>query len=179
MKKITFLLAIIGLFLSCSKESKCPDCQNGGICEFGECDCPVGYGGELCQTALKPTNVFISSVQVTKAPQTNNGSLWDSTSGPDIYIIITNEYGEELYNSRSFYILNSLSGSFNPTLSIMNTNIKYTISLHDYDGINGPDETLGAVSGYIWRSENGFPDFIAWDCSNCKVGFVVNLLYLH
>lgn len=27
----------------------CPECQNGGICNNGTCDCPPGYSGSLCQ----------------------------------------------------------------------------------------------------------------------------------
>lgn len=51
----TTILIVLSLFATVTYSScqgKCGDviCQNGGVCEKGECDCPYGYEGSLCET---------------------------------------------------------------------------------------------------------------------------------
>ena len=62
MKKFNFLGLVAVLFtamtmmtlVGCGDECKDVECQNTGTCieDTGLCDCPVGYGGDLCETLL-------------------------------------------------------------------------------------------------------------------------------
>ena len=54
MKKFNLLfVALIGAsaltFTSCTDECKDVVCENGGICEDGNCDCPNGFSGVSCE----------------------------------------------------------------------------------------------------------------------------------
>ncbi len=55
IQKLTNLLLIsllLVLFSSCNS-NRCEgiDCQNDGICDFGECVCETGFYGDFCETA--------------------------------------------------------------------------------------------------------------------------------
>lgn len=45
------LLLVIGLMVLILQSCRCDDvnCLNGGVCNNGECDCPIGFVGESCE----------------------------------------------------------------------------------------------------------------------------------
>lgn len=47
---LIFTLFLIFFHISCSNPCRKVECQNGGVCVDGTCDCPAGYTGENCQT---------------------------------------------------------------------------------------------------------------------------------
>jgi hypothetical protein len=51
MKKISTIIAICIALISTMGCDPCAkiNCQNGGICDNGKCDCPPGYSGSQCQ----------------------------------------------------------------------------------------------------------------------------------
>ena len=51
-----FFIGLLGLGLSACQEDPCADrdCQNGGICIDGRCDCPEGFVGVNCELATDP-----------------------------------------------------------------------------------------------------------------------------
>jgi uncharacterized membrane protein len=48
---VTLFAFTVVTYTSCKKD-KCKDvtCQNGGTCSDGNCSCPTGYSGTLCET---------------------------------------------------------------------------------------------------------------------------------
>lgn len=66
--KILFFLFALAIFsTSCKDECKDVNCLNGGICDEGICDCPVGFVGENCEqkvnfniTGVKDTIVYVN-----------------------------------------------------------------------------------------------------------------------
>lgn len=52
----SFLLMIaLGISLnSCTDPCKDTECLNGGTCNDGNCDCPEGYTGSICETQTDP-----------------------------------------------------------------------------------------------------------------------------
>ncbi len=58
MKNVLFILMllVIAMMNSACKIDPCKDidCQNGGICDKGDCICQNGYTGERCQTKIDP-----------------------------------------------------------------------------------------------------------------------------
>ena len=77
MKNRSFLLTIFALFLILGFSScdPCKDvtCQNGGVCDEGDCICTDEYEGDNCET--KKIAKFLGSYAVSK----------DCGSGPDSF----------------------------------------------------------------------------------------------
>lgn len=48
LKNILLCLVAIAA-VACSNPCKDVDCQNGGTCDEGDCECPIGYSGNSCQ----------------------------------------------------------------------------------------------------------------------------------
>jgi len=54
-KCLLFAMTVIGsmlYFQSCDNSCDSIECQNGGSCTDGACDCPAGFGGDNCKTFL-------------------------------------------------------------------------------------------------------------------------------
>jgi hypothetical protein len=52
---VLFIIIVIGsmlYFQSCDNSCDSIECQNGGSCTDGACDCLAGYGGDNCETFL-------------------------------------------------------------------------------------------------------------------------------
>ena len=55
IKFLMFAMTIISsmlYFQSCDNTCDSIECQNGGSCTDGACECPTGYGGDNCETFL-------------------------------------------------------------------------------------------------------------------------------
>ncbi len=50
IRRFPILLLSAFLLVSCSDECDDVNCQNGGTCDDGVCQCPDGYIGDECQT---------------------------------------------------------------------------------------------------------------------------------
>ncbi len=60
MKTVPFILFALSLsFLQYACQDPCKDinCQNGGICISGTCDCPDGYLGQKCEVKIDPCEI--------------------------------------------------------------------------------------------------------------------------
>ncbi|HLP50228.1 MAG TPA: calcium-binding EGF-like domain-containing protein [Chitinophagales bacterium] len=55
MKKIFIALSLLVFIAGCTETDLCKGvvCQNNGVCESGDCVCPDGYEGTLCETAWR------------------------------------------------------------------------------------------------------------------------------
>ena len=83
MKKIFSafaIAAVITLAISSCKDDEETDpacvgvnCQNGGTCDNGTCDCPTGYGGTLCET--KANAKFEGLYTGTETCNTGGGNI--------------------------------------------------------------------------------------------------------
>jgi hypothetical protein len=90
MKRI-FLFVFPVLFLTgfsaCIETDPCMEviCENGGYCDEGDCDCPEGYTGVYCETALIPKYLRAYELKVNSFPYyRDNGTNWDNGSTADV-----------------------------------------------------------------------------------------------
>ncbi|MCB0657059.1 MAG: calcium-binding EGF-like domain-containing protein [Saprospiraceae bacterium] len=193
MKRIPFLvIALFSLLLTqCKKADPCEgiSCQNDGTCVDGSCQCPTGWEGEFCQTKTLPAAIKVTSLSVTKFPETQtDGSAWDDDgSGPDLlpYVLTLkadNQTPDAVYWASDINTTNSKGGktiSFpfvTPALTIEPVDKYYVFYLYDNDG----DELQG-IGGIIINFAEYIderPELFTIGCSTCKVGFEVELEYV-
>lgn len=181
MKNLIMLLLITFSFLTCKKDQSdlCEGviCRNGGTCVNGGCNCPENYTGPDCTQQKTPISILMKTITVTQVPQTDGGAGWDLTSGPDIFVVITDSNGNEMVNTRNAFKQNSFSGTFQINWRIENPLGSYHFRVYDYDDNLSADDYIGGVEGLIYNSTNGFPSSKSLTCGNCVVSFSAPLEY--
>lgn len=89
------LLSLMIGFSACKDECKDVNCQNGGICDAGDCTCADGYEGTLCESEIRAK--FLGSYNTNENCNLSgnfNYQIAVTTSATGIKnIIITNFYG--------------------------------------------------------------------------------------
>lgn len=188
-KSIVFLVVLIFGILSCAKPDPCEEvvCQNGGTCVAGTCNCPEGFAGTLCETALLPKAVEVSAIRVLKVPATKaDGTAWDNDgTGPDIYPVLAslksdNSVDETLWVS-DFLKTNvptNQQQNFNviqPKLLITTFDKPLVLFLIDKD--DRGSETMGAITFNIKEMIKDKPSKLTLDCATCRVGFELTVSY--
>jgi PKD repeat protein len=87
------------------------------------------------------TKCYLSGIKIDSIP--NNGGIFDT---PDIYILLKNQAGATVYDSRPSINNATLPAIFSPA-SLQLNNETYTVFVWDEDtGITAPDDPLGNVS---------------------------------
>jgi len=180
LTKIAFKIALVlALFLSLLSCDPCSDvdCQNGGICDDGICECDIQFTGPRCLQEVKPNTVVLESLIVGFLPSVDaNGLPWDLTSNPDIYVLFYQDGGyvgrtnllqnEEPRRTRTF------TGGEIPFE--MNPDIPVQVQIVDFDPPN--DVELMVQTWFDpYRSGGGFPSQIIGD----GVSISYNISYIH
>ena len=181
MNRIALLPAfILLLFLSCEKSDPCDgvQCQNGGVCASGDCDCPPGFWGSRCENEQKPIYMIINTVFVKKFPELDSsGNQWDFFDGPDLYLVIK-DGPIEWYRSNVYE--NTMSGNnqlFVPDL-IADPDRILKFELWDYDtGVYAPSDFIGSVQSTIYRAGEKFPLFFIVGCDDCSITIEISVSY--
>ena len=183
MNRIVLLSTFFfSLLFSCQKNNVCDgvQCQNGGVCVSGNCDCPPGYEGNRCQIEMQPTAITIQTVRVLYFPLYNTmGQAWDTSDGPDLYLQIK-DAGQVIYTSEIVY--NNASGNngavfeFSPNLGVFYPSRPLTFVLLDRDNLAASD-IVGAIESKIYQPGEKFPSAINVHCSECKTAFEVTVKY--
>ena len=191
MKTKIFKIFILALFLgSCSSSNddivECTpiDCQNGGVFENCECLCPEGYTGIDCGSQITPYRIKVTKIRVKYFPNTNNGSNWDLSDAPDIFVQLAKGSGSGaalLYQSSA--INNVLSDGvtnydFIPTTAVYITNPLdiHSVLLGDYDSVSAND-FMGGFTFTPYASNNGFPSSILLQNTTTPLSFELFLTY--
>lgn len=168
MKNFTFVLLLLSLLISCTKEA--PEAPT---------TCQPGYMGPNCDIEIMPTRMGINRVVVTKFPATEpSGAGWDVFDGPDVKILIRHG-GVVVYESSAFYEDATPAGryTFLPNIVVNNPGqVQTSFEVLDYDDTLAPD-FMGAVSGYMYQDGRGFPETLAVQCAACTVAFEVGVVY--
>ena len=89
---------------SCNKD-KCKDvtCQNGGVCDGGNCTCLIGYEGTNCET--KSRDKFIKSWTASdlqtgaSAPLAYSATIVAGTGSDVTQVIIGNTFSDNFYTT--------------------------------------------------------------------------------
>lgn len=178
MKLASYLLLLALLAFSCKKETTQADlcegvvCNNGGTCVNGDCSCPPGYTGPACEQEKTPVKIRVSSITLSSFPATDNGAGWDLTSGPDVYIEITQ--GTTLVY-QSGYVQNLATvQTYNDIVEFSNPQATYSIKVYDYDDGLTADDYMGGINFTPYKPGQNFPTTIFLSCSGCVVSFSLN-----
>lgn len=174
MRKVTFLLLLLAL-AACDKKTTQEDlcegviCDNGGVCQNGDCQCPPQWTGPACQEEKTPVKMRVGSIVLTDFPITDsNGGSWDLSDGADVFIKIT-KGGTTIYESD--YVLNKFAPlSFTPNVEFSDPTDSYTIGVWDYDSTSA-DDYLGGITFTPYQKGKKFPTSFAVNCSSCVVSF--------
>lgn len=188
-KSIVFLVILTFGMLSCAKPDPCEEfvCQNGGTCVDGTCNCPEGFAGTMCETALLPKAVNVSSIKVLKIPATKpDGKTWDEDgSGGDIFPALATLKADNtadkyiwLSDFRKTNAPTDQPYTFNtifPELSMTIFNEKIAFFLIDKDDTT--TETMGGIFFTLKDLIKDKPSKIILDCAACKVAFELTVSY--
>lgn len=130
-------------------------------------ECPAGFTGTNCQTQIIPTRIKITKFRVTFFNNQDNGSSWDTGSGPDIFLQLVNGAGgssiwlSEVYYPDAFSTgTNSFEFVPNSPIAITNVMSPFTIYLGDNDQIDipsNPNDLMGNILFNIYTPGSGFP----------------------
>lgn len=170
--------------LKCQEYDACHNvtCLNGGTCVNGQCDCPDGYTGNDCGKQVTPTKMRLQRIDVTKFPPTRaNGSGWDASTGPDIYVGVYDKDFNPLWYS-GYYSDATIAGTpyqydISPVIDLSAPTDQYSIVIWDYDGF-GTDENMGGITFVpYYSSSNGFPTIIDLDAGG-GVAYKVYVSYI-
>ena len=176
---ITILVITLTL-IACSKEvnnDPCQNlvCENEGKCVEGTCLCKTGYEGISCEKQITPTKISLSQVSIINFPPLNSGITWDTSSGPDLWIVLIHNLQDVFHTSEIKYDVvygQEYVFSIDPFFEFENKTDKYRIALMDVDG--GPQvyESMAGVPFIPYNDKNGFPKKVQLTDSS---GFEVEL----
>lgn len=179
LKILAFLL--LSISFSCDKDEVCEliNCENGGTCINGSCNCTAGYTGGNCSQQIVPSSIRITKITVLRFPSTNeNGETWDLGNGADIYVALG--FQDSLLYEYPSHIENAspiIPHDFIMTddWRIRNPNDRYTVALFDFDDLD-PIEFMGGVEFSPYNSTNKFPAKITVDAEG-TIAFELSLEY--
>lgn len=134
------------------------ECHNGGKCVDGDCECPDGYGGPECEEKEPPSVMQVTSITITKFPQYDNGSNWDVTDGPDLFVMILQ--GSTVLHEQPYMFEDASSGfsyAYVPDIPITlsDPESKYSIALYDFDNV--VDDYMGGITFTPYNADEDFP----------------------
>lgn len=133
-------ILIFGFLTSCNK---CANnfCLNGGLCIDGTCDCPPGFIGNHCESAVEdntPTGIELKKIVASNIPYTNEfGTPWDVGNGPDPQFYITNLTSGQIFESNYAYNVTSSFSydmQFCPEAIFQPMNSVCQLEMMDWDG---------------------------------------------
>ena len=98
ISNIILLAVALTFFIGCDSEDLCDNiiCLNEGICESGDCDCPLGYEGTTCETESRAKflgSYLYDSGTCNNYPM-NFEILADSANVTGILILSLDSFGE-------------------------------------------------------------------------------------
>ncbi len=181
MKKFKRLLVILTatlLIISCKKEHTNPDpqtpptcsqvCQNGGRVNANcGCDCPAGYTGANCETALSLRSVTVTRIDVINFPSSYKvgqvAYYWDagttSSKYPDIYININaGTHSISTQSSPIYMNVNSVPQTYTiDAINLPSPSNNYSIGLYDYDGVSVNPQFMGGIYFKPIDFKKGYP----------------------
>lgn len=179
LKLMFVLFAAIALGSSCNKTPLTPPppppppscntvCQNGGTVNTNcGCNCPAGFTGTNCGTALTLRSVTVTRIDVINFPRTyNSGQVaynWDPGTDlskyPDIYINInagTTSTGTQ--SSAIYSNVNSVPQTYTiDRITLPNPSSNYSISMYDYDGLSVNPQYMGGIYFRPIDVKTGYP----------------------
>jgi hypothetical protein len=175
MKTINLRLAMMAMmftvFMGCSSDSGSGDCepiacQNGGIFQDCQCDCPDGYDGQDCTIEVQPSKIWITKVRVKKFANSDGFTGWDGPgTSPDLRLEIE-KVATSVFLSNTFYpnVLSAGNDAYDFTITnpieTTSGNSILNLVLLDYDQedtIPSDDDYMGSAYFSPYSDFTGFP----------------------
>ncbi len=201
--KLIYLISIVAVattITSCKKIDPAPpqnsvpvctiECKNGGTVNAScGCDCPQGFTGANCGTALALKSVTVTRIIVNNFPRTKNSgqlaNLWDPTPGtiparyPDIYINIKKGISSSSSQTSAIYMnVNSVPQTYALVpVTLADPSNYYTISLYNYNGLSVAPELMGGIYLIPADFKNGNPQTIHLSNSALHIDYTVYLIW--
>jgi hypothetical protein len=95
MKKLLSLGILFLFFLSSCDKCSDTDCQNGGVCEKGECTCPFEWEGESCEVKTLTKHMGLHEMTLNAGTFIHEGMelalIADATDAKKFYFGDVNE----------------------------------------------------------------------------------------
>ena len=157
-----FVLLFVISLTGCSSDSHsgevCPtlNCENGGVFQNCNCNCPEGYAGSLCETEKEPITVTVNKIVVKQFPNGN--------PAPNIYVVLarqTNNGFTDLFESPTYYNSATSPGNYafnvSPGATIVSASTPHVISIRNYNTVTGTYTPVGEAAFYPYESGEDFP----------------------
>jgi len=156
-------LSLLTTLISCGDDCDDVICYNGGVCDDGDCNCPLDYSGSSCETRISPqannnsSSASITQLELLDFPGLNQGMNWDDSScngiEPDIYLTIADNSGVIFTSTTIANCIDGTSYSYASGLPVSSNDAysTFVIRLFDEDktGNCNTDEAMAAIQGKL------------------------------
>jgi len=179
MKNIWILIFLFVVNFGCGEKNPCEEinCINGGTCFNGGCSCPPMYEGVSCENERTPEKLSVSKIEVLSFPLTANGESWDSITGPDLQLILTDQDGNSFESEIRMDYNETGPLTFDWQFDFPKVQDFYSLVLIDLD--DGVDnDLLGGIINFLpYIKGDNFPSTISFEDPLAFVHFRIHLTY--
>ena len=135
------------------------------------------YEGTSCESEKTPKKLSVSKIELLSFPLTKNGESWDSITGPELQLILTDQNGNRLESEIKMDYNGTGLVLFDWQFDFPKVPDFYSLALIDFDDGTDNDLMGGIFNFSPYIKGDNFPSSILFDNPLSPVQFRIHLTY--